>query len=862
LGLWLSGGGAVRAEEDAGGMFRRFQEDRYRRQRDERDAVEREFRAKDRRLRALETRRTPIRFSADHQEYLEEEGILELEGNVRIRKDDFSLEADKVRIDERTGLLLATGDVLIRFDRDEVSCSRVEYNFETRRAKLWDCRGFMVPSIYFQCSFLEKLDDFEPTGKAQYYLEDAEVTSCEGSRPDWSFRAPRALARVEHYLHLNMPTFWVGRSPVLFSPYWVHPIKTGRVSGLLVPSVAFSANRGLILREEFFWAARDNVDVLLGVDVESEVGVKGRLEAEYALSRFSRGRFRSSYRKAFDAVEAPSELDRQWMTTFDGFHEFRHEIRAQMRANFRSSDYAEDPYSTGYYRPGERFVDSYLTVAKYWGSKQLRLEADLTRELAEERKRELRTLPRLEFDSGDERLGRSGFRWRLEASVDRKLRQGYESYHAGEEGWEKRWLSREATRFRLHPAARYFFTALPWLTITPRVAYRFDWWSDRKTLDPDFPMGNWAVLPEEVLDPPPNRTLAGTREAGAGLIRYQYELGVETLGPEFYRIYDVERGLLQKLKHVITPTVEYRFVPEVDDSAAIQFDAQDLSSQASIVTYGIENALYGKFARKDETSAEGAGAGGESAAGGEDAGKGRGDDEEDGERGAGEGAEGAGGERSYGGEKRGEADAIVRRVAFFRISQSYDAAKRDRFERHEREFERGLRPEGGTRADRPLGNVVFTTEISPVPNFSFDFDLELDPYASQVSRTNLRLRSHWESWWSELSWTRDLRVIEKEEDDFHYFSYRGGARLSPRWSTELSAFVDVERRVVDGLLLKLVHHAQCWSVGLDSYFQHHRSGVYPDWTLQDEYRFGISFKLKNIGDVGFFDLGAYTPGAR
>jgi len=849
--------------DGAGSAFQEFQQYGTDARMDETDELEREFKAKDRRLANLQQRQTPVYFSADRQEYLETEQALVLEGNVKIRKDDFRLQADHVRINEVDSTLVATGNLEIHFGQDLITAERGVYHFTTRRAELYNCRGVIVPSVYFDCAFLEKLADYEPTGKAQYYFEMVEVTSCDGQTPAWDFKAPRALARIENYLFLNRPSFRIKQVPVLLTPYWVHPIKSGRVTGLLIPAIAFSTGRGMVFREEFFWPVADNVDVLLGTDIETNRGIKGRLSAEYAMSQYSRGRLRTSYRKAFEQSTWQGDADNQWLAVFEAYHQFPAEFRGQIRGNFQSTEYRDDAYATGYTPPGQRFLDSYATLSRYWSPEYLRISADLTRDLEETRKRQLRSLPRIEADTGDERIGRTGLRWRLNARADNVLREGYETYTTVDNGrtvYSQKWLSRELQRAEFNPSVKYLFTGISWLTIVPSLDYRMNWWSAARGTDADFPAGNWAIMPAEVLDPPPQQSLAGTRTAGAGLVRYGYKAAVDFSGPELYRIFDVRMGMLDKLKHVITPKINYTYAPEIDDSAAPQLDARDNWLGVSVVTYGLENSFYGKFSRQENQSpipdeehlAQ------DPLPTAED----NVDDSQDQDQiqPQPESFEDAF-RQAYSSKRGGSARAIVRRIAYIRLSQSYDAAKEDLFERHEQEFERGLRIQGGLREDRPRGNIILQTDISPVPNFSFDYDMAFDPYEEEITRTNLGLRSYWKTWWIEASWTRDFRTAEQPLDDFNYLIINGYFQFTPAWTTEFRSAMDLEREVVDGLLIKLSHHAQCWSVSLDNYYQHRRRGVFPEWELDDEFSFGISFRLKNIGDVGFFDLGSYRPGS-
>ena len=77
------------------------------------------------------------------------------------------------------------------------------------------------------------------------------------------------------------------------------------------------------------------------------------------------------------------------------------------------------------------------------------------------------------------------------------------------------------------------------------------------------------------------------------------------MGPSFSRIYDVEIGPWDKLKHVIEPRVDYNYVSNVDDPASIPaFDEIDNALGRNQVRYAIVNRLLARSAEFKAGSAE------------------------------------------------------------------------------------------------------------------------------------------------------------------------------------------------------------------------------------------------------------------
>jgi hypothetical protein len=78
-------------------------------------------------------------------------------------------------------------------------------------------------------------------------------------------------------------TFRILNLPVLYAPWFVVPVKTERQTGFLIPHQSSDSRSGFGVEIPFFWAARDNVNVLLRPTYYSKRGFKGGAEFEYLL---------------------------------------------------------------------------------------------------------------------------------------------------------------------------------------------------------------------------------------------------------------------------------------------------------------------------------------------------------------------------------------------------------------------------------------------------------------------------------------------------------------------------------------------------------------------------------------------------
>lgn len=840
---------SVRAQGDLSAVpggadqsFQQFQDFASQQSLDENELLQREFEDKNRKLTLIMQKASPVYFKSDRQEYREAENLYLLEGNVTVSKEDLKLAAERVTINDWTGDVTAEGDVVVRFGKDIISSEKAIFNLETGRGVLYRCRGSLSPSIYFECSALEKLSDYRKTNLAQYYMEAGTMTSCEGPLPDWKIKAPKALARIENYLHLNHPSFWIGSIPALYAPYWVYPIKTERATGFLIPTVAFSRTYGLIFKNAFFWDIADNVDLTFGFDIHTLIGWNQSLEARYALDAYSKGHLYSRHVSEHSSPRTNRNAVERWQGQLYQIHAFPYNINATVNVNYVSDQYFDADYGSEIEWMTNRNLSSYISLTKYWTREHLTADIDYTRDLDKNLRRDLQRIPRLVFNSGSQRIGRSDLRWNLEARFESLLQEGYEYYEKSivrDDGVQEStvsvndWLRQQVSRGHIAPELRFYFNQIPWFNFTPWAQYQFTWWSQRKSVNPDYGAGTWATVPEEGEPPDWEGALRGTKRTGSGLVRQLYRMGVDWEGPKFYKIYEFDSTHLLKMKHQFYPAFSFLYVPEINQDEIIYYDYLDEIRPANAITYSLVNLLLGKVAvgakkspenlqkRKDTDMAS---------------------NEFDGLL-----------------PEDDETQSIpttVREFARITLSQTYDSSKEGLFDEYEREYALGLRTQGGTRDDYPYSDIKLETKLQPAQDVTINTGLYYDPYEHDISRADVSAQIYSSRGNMRLGWNANRNLVDDQLDDTNLLSLEGGINLSTSFTTEISTYYDIERDFANYLNTKITYISQCWSVSFHIMYRNKiEEGIYPDWEIFNEYEFGISFRLKNVGDVGFLDLG-------
>ncbi len=233
-------------------------------------------------LRGQETRITADQVSVER-----ERDLYEAEGNVKVEQEGGrSLDADWMVVNTRTQIGIAVGNVVLRDGEDTIRADFAAIDLETLKAislgaDLDMPRGPAVTA-----------DVVARTGPNTYRIENGTFTTCHcdpsGRRP-WQLDVGEADIGIGGYAVARNVVFRVLDVPALYTPWLLFPVKNERQSGFLVPTYAHSGSNGSEIRLPFFWAARDNINILLQPEYLSKRGFKLGAVTEYLFGEEGEG---------------------------------------------------------------------------------------------------------------------------------------------------------------------------------------------------------------------------------------------------------------------------------------------------------------------------------------------------------------------------------------------------------------------------------------------------------------------------------------------------------------------------------------------------------------------------------------------
>lgn len=253
--------------------------------------------------------------------------------------DKVYLEADTLTDDQESGVMIAEGNVIARYQDRQLFADKVIYNLETQKVRaignvqILDPDGTVRSADEIEVD--DELADGVATGFAATLPQDAVVvaraasrtsggtnsldyaiyTACpiceeEDKSPTWTLRARRAVQNTEtQMISYNDAVFTIKGVPVLYLPYFAHPDPSSkRRSGLLTPKPELSSKLGFVWEQPYYWAISPSQD--LTITPKLYTGVNSALDLDYRKKFFS-GELDISGSMAYD-FEFDSNGDRQF----------------------------------------------------------------------------------------------------------------------------------------------------------------------------------------------------------------------------------------------------------------------------------------------------------------------------------------------------------------------------------------------------------------------------------------------------------------------------------------------------------------------------------------------------------------------
>ena len=226
----------------------------------------------------------PVAFAADKVEYAQNSDLVTATGNVVLRRDDQSVRSDLVTWNQKTGQIVATGNVrLIDENGNQLFTERVELTDELKTGAMENLLIAMRQGGRLAAVSGKRIEN------GNVILDKAAYTGCavEDSdgcpkQPSWRVTASQVVyddageritfknARLELFniIKLPLPGLRISTSG-------------GSVGGFLTPDFRFSKSNGIELSDGYYWQIGKNRDLTATAYVYSKVApmIEGQYRA-------------------------------------------------------------------------------------------------------------------------------------------------------------------------------------------------------------------------------------------------------------------------------------------------------------------------------------------------------------------------------------------------------------------------------------------------------------------------------------------------------------------------------------------------------------------------------------------------------
>lgn len=526
----------------------------------------------------------PVHLEYDHME--KRGDVYTLTGHVTIHYKDYTLRADNIVFNRRTGDANARGHLeLSGGPNDElIDADHGTMNLDLQTGHFYDVVGTVgarpttnkrKPLYTTTNPFLFTGREVIKKGPLEYQVIGGSITSCRLPHPDWRILASlmavgdgKATAKNAYFKFLGVP--------ILYLPYVTHAMNTeSRQSGVVIPIIGTSSTKGTVLGESVYWVINRSADATVGTQYFSLRGWSPSGEFRYRGTGEDFANFH--FVALFDRGAPGTNLNQGGQDIlFSGRRDFdpAGNTRVVATGEYLSSYVYREAFAESFALAVASEVTSsaYITHNHDGYLESLRLDRyqnfqGITQIGNTYYTPEIRILhlPAVDLDALDRQLDGTPAVW------------GFAGSFAGLSRSEPNFSSGNVGRLDLYPHLSLPFHLAGW-AFRPEVGVRETFYTKSQTPTSSTPI-----------------------EDAASVNRKDVEASFEIRPPALERDFRapwLERFFGGEVRHAIEPYIEYRYVGGINNFSSIpRFDATDVASDTNEIDYALTQRLFFKHLR-------------------------------------------------------------------------------------------------------------------------------------------------------------------------------------------------------------------------------------------------------------------------
>ena len=496
----------------------------------------------------------PVELNGDSIEYKAEEGKFVATGNVYLKQNNAVLFCDRLEFyrDKKEGH--AEGNVVLDSDKGKIWADKAFYNFETKKGEFTNAR-LMADPIYGKARSIVKVRE------NYYVVNDGYVTTSDYDDPEYRMKARTIDIYPGDKAVAHSTVMYFGTVPVMYFPKYTQDLSGNRPHFSVIPG--YKREFGAFLLTTYRANLNDRVEMSYHLDARELKGLAWGVDAKYNADPFGKGLVRTYYMN-----ERTTDASRAWEKnkTPDAEHqryriEWRHLWEIDPATIFIGQYYKQtDAAFLQKYFPREYRSDltppTYALLTHTTPNITTSLRTDIRVNRFESGVVE--RLPEASFSLSNQQIGDTGLYFKSTNTASALVKKD-----ASPSDNQNRTTRLDSDNELSRPFKVSFLEFRPYIgteeTYYSKTLYRQD----------------------------------------DDSVRRIFRTGTD-VSTKFYKIYDVtynKYGIeINRLRHVITPTVGYLFQhrPTLTSDKLFQYDSIDNRYQVDKFSVGLENKLQTK----------------------------------------------------------------------------------------------------------------------------------------------------------------------------------------------------------------------------------------------------------------------------
>ncbi|HET9325256.1 MAG TPA: putative LPS assembly protein LptD [Candidatus Eisenbacteria bacterium] len=293
-----------------------------------------------------------VKYRAPRIEFHVPKDRIILDEGAQLDYREVSLNSRRVEFDSQEQVLVASGRPQIVDRGDKVEGHLMTYDLESREGTIYQAETTYERGLYHG-------ERIRKVGENELDVKSGEYSTCSLDHPHYHFQAKWMKIYLKDKMVAKPVVFYVRNVPLLALPFWIFPIKPGRHSGFIFPQfeIGLSTTAGQFIRNAgYYYAPNDYMDLTVAGDYyQAEPSWLIRSEANYKLLYSFDGQITYTYQRSENPLSPSDNYD------FNAYHQqdITPRTRLQARGQFVSSRAYSKSVEFG--RPLSSRVNRFLT---------------------------------------------------------------------------------------------------------------------------------------------------------------------------------------------------------------------------------------------------------------------------------------------------------------------------------------------------------------------------------------------------------------------------------------------------------------------------------------------------------------------